>query len=108
MKTKRKGFLSAKVRKLSKDILNQKEHTDNNKKNKKSKLYNLSLNINNNNKDRIYGSVSPKHKYSNTSKFIHSFSNNNITSFKRKKNWGVFHQKIFFQLPMVPHPFFQQ
>ena len=96
MKTKRKGFLSAKVRKPSKDILNQKEQTDNNKKNKKSKIYNLSLNINNSNKDRIYGSVSPKHKYSNTSKFIHSFSNNNITSFKRKKNLGNFSSKNIF------------
>ena len=88
MKIKRKTYLSAKVRKPQKDPFNQKESNEN-KTIKKNKPYNLSLNINNNNKERFYGSTSPKHKCINTSsRLFPSFSSNNLTSLKKKKNFG--------------------
>ena len=88
MKVKRQGFLSAKIRKTPKNPFNQKESNDNNK-HKRSNPYNLSLNINNSNKEKIYGLISPKHKNINSSSNLYrSFSTNNMTSFQKKKTLG--------------------
>lgn len=103
MINKRKGFVSAKLRKTYKSPFNQKDPEDNNsnnKFNKRNKYYNLSLNINNDNmnNDRIIGLVSPKNKfkyYETSSKFLRSFSSNNSSSNKKKK-FGSFSSKNIF------------
>ena len=104
MINKRKGFVSAKLRKTYKNPFNQKEpeeNNNNNKFNKRSKYYNLSLNINNDNlnNERIFGLVSPKSKfkhYETSSKFLRSFSSNNSSSNRRKKKFGSFSSKNIF------------
>ena len=99
MKTRKTVFLSAKTRKTPKININQKELFENNlsKQYKKSKYYNLSLNINNNNKERIYGLVSPKNKYhDSSSKFLGSYTVNNISSLTKKKKFGSLSLKNIF------------
>ena len=99
MKTRKTVFLSAKTRKTPKISLNQKEfiESNNSKKFKKSKYYNLSLNINSNNKERIYGLVSPKNKYyDSSSKFLGSYTVNNISSLTKKKKLGSLSSKNIF------------
>ena len=99
MKTRKTVFLSAKTRKTPKMKINQKElfETNHSKQYKKSKYYNLSLNINNNNKERIYGLVSPKNKYhDSSSKFLGSYTLNNISSLNKKKKLGSLSLKNIF------------
>ena len=99
MKNGRKGYLSAKIRKTPNNPFNQKESNDinNNKLYKRSKYYNLSLNINNNNKEKIYGLESPKYKYNNTSnKFLRSFSTQKLSSFSKKNKYGSLSSKNIF------------
>ena len=101
MKNRGQVFLSAKGRKQLKTRTNQKEYIENNnsKQFKKSKYYNLSLNINNNNKERIYGLVSPKNKnkyYNLSTKFIGSYTLNNISYLSKKKKFTSLSTKNIF------------
>ena len=101
MKNRGQVFLSAKGRKQLKTRTNQKEYIENNnsKQFKKSKYYNLSLNINNNNKERIYGLVSPKNKnkyYNSSTKFIGSYTLNNISYLSKKKKFTSLSTKNIF------------
>ena len=99
MKIKRKGYLSAKIRKTSNNPFNQKESNEinNNKLSKRNKYYNLSLNINNNNIENIYGFETPKNKYYNTSsKFLRSLSTKKLFSLNKKNKFGSLSSKNFF------------
>ena len=99
MEDRNKGFLSAKIKKS--DFI-KREYIDNsnNKLQKRNKFYNLSLNINDNNKERIYGLVSPKNKnkyYNTQSPFLNSFSNiNNLSSLNKKKKFRSLSSKNIF------------
>ena len=87
MKNKRAGLLSAKLnRKINYPFI-QKESFESSptKKVKPQKYYNLSLTINNNNKEKSCGPMSQNSK-NISSKFIRSFSNNNIYPSLIKKN----------------------
>lgn len=84
----KKGFFSAKIRNSLNNPFNQKVSSEikPNIINKGGKFYNLSLNINNNNKEKIYGIESPKTIYNNNSnKFCRSYSTNRLCTFNKNK-----------------------
>ena len=99
MKSMKKGYLSAKMRQTPNNFFIQNELNDyrNNKLKKRSKYNNLSLNINNNNKEKSYGLSSSKNRYYTSNKLLRSFSTNNyITSFNKKETLGSFSSKNIF------------
>ena len=87
MKNQRAGLLSAKLRRKIKcpSIYNNSFESSPNKNPKVKKYKNLSLTINNNNKEKSSGITSPFNK-NVSSKFIRSLSNNNIYPSLNKKN----------------------
>ena len=99
MKNKRKGYLSAKMRHAPNKFFNQNDLNEykNSKFKNRNKYNNLSLNINNNNKEKIYGLSSAKNRYNTSSKLLRSFSTNNYpSSFNKKEKFGSLSSKNIF------------
>ena len=105
MKNKRAGLLSAKLTRKSNCPFIQKESFELSPSiiNKTKKYNNLSLTINNNNKEKSYGLLSQNTKNFST-KFARSLSNNNILLLP-KKIYQIFLQKIFFLKEIIQKSF---